>query len=437
MKGSRNFAPKYDGVPKKKIVVIGGGFAGINLIRSLSGSKEFSITLVDKNNYNFFPPLIYQVATGYLEPSSISFPFRKLFRKKNVSFFNGELITVIPHENKVVLSTGELAYDHLVLATGTVPNYFGMDNIRTNAIPMKTIDDALNMRNTFLQRVERASRTEDESEKKKLLSVVIAGGGPTGVEVAGMFAEMKRSILPREYPELAHFMDIPNIYLVDGLETLLSPMSEQSQKYTLKSLTEMGVIIRLNTQVADFNGDCVSFKDGSSIDTHNLVWAAGVTGTEFPGIPETCYGRGRRLIVDGYSKVKGFSNIYAIGDIALVSSDAHYVNGHPQVAQVAMQQGVNLGLNLKNTLKNRPLAPFSYKDKGSMAIIGRNKAVADLSSKIQLKGFIAWLLWIFVHVMSLINYRNRVRTLFNWSGSYFTGDQSFRLIIRPQKEQQE
>ena len=420
----------------KKVVIIGGGFAGINIIKSLAGSEEFSITLVDKNNYNFFPPLIYQVATGFLDIASISLPFRKLLRQyKNVRFFMGECTEVVPDQNKVILSTGELTYDYLIFATGTEANYFGMENIRKNAMPMKTIEDALAMRTGVLQNVEKASRINDESESRKLLSVVIAGGGPTGVEIAGMLAEMKNGIFLKEYPEMGWFRNVETIYLVDGGDTVLAPMSKKSQKYTYNSLKNLGVVIKLNAQVADYDGERVLFKDNSEIKTKNLIWAAGVTGTVWKGIPETSYGRGKRLLVNEYHQVKDFDNIFAVGDISLMLRNPDYPNGHPQMAQPAIQQGKNLARNLKAMLNGEKQTAFSFKDKGSMAIIGKNKAVADLPGKTHFEGFIAWFLWIFVHLMSLINYRNRLRTLYNWSVAYFTRDQSLRFIIRNHKSE--
>lgn len=415
---------------KKQIVIIGGGFAGINLMRSLADQDEFVVTLVDKNNYNFFPPLIYQVATGFLEPSSISYPFRKLVRKhQNVHFWLGEFQEVNPDKNKVILSTGELSYDYLVFATGTVSNYFGMENVINNAIPMKTLEDALNMRNLLLQRMEEASRSQDEQKRKELLSIVIAGGGPTGVEVAGMLADMKHSIITKEYPELSHLIEENNLFLVDGASALLSPMSEKSQQYTYTSLLDLGVTVKLNTQVTDFDGKQVSFKDGSVINTQNLIWAAGVTGQQFSGIPENCYGRGKRLLVDQYNCVRGFQNIYAIGDISLQQTDPGFPDGHPQLAQVAIQQGKRLACNLCAAINHNLLTAFLYNDKGSMAIVGRNKAVVDISNKTHFNGNFAWLLWIFIHLMSLINYRNRIKTWFNWSVAYITHDQSLRFII--------
>lgn len=418
-----------------KIVIIGGGFAGINLAEELGGDKRFHVTLVDKNNYNFFPPLIYQVATAYLEPSSISYPFRKLFRSKgNITFRLGELRSVNRAENKVVLSNGELEYDHLIFATGAETNYFGMENVKKNSIPMKTLNDAIEMRNKLLQRMERASICTDRKERRKYLNIVIAGGGPTGVEVAGMFAEMRNGVLRKEYPELS--TTVSNIYLVDGGGELLGPMSKKSQQDTYDALTKMGVIVKLNTRVTDYVDDTVYFHTGETIQTKNLIWAAGVTARTFEGIPAECYGRGRRLNVDEHNKVINTQNIYAIGDTCIQLTDKDFPQGHPQVAQVAIQQGKHLAKNFKKMAAGKPLVPFRYKDKGSMAIIGKNKAVVDLPKpKMHFKGFIAWLMWLFIHLMSLISYRNRVQTFWNWMIAYFAKDQSLRMIIRPEKRQ--
>ena len=415
----------------KKIVIIGGGFAGVNLAKRLADHDDFEITLVDKNNYNFFPPLIYQVATGYLETSNISYPFRKLFRgKKNFMFRLGELEEVFPDRKRLMLSTGEISYDYLVFATGCVTNYFGMESVERDAIPMKTVSDALQLRNTLLERLEQASRETDMDERRKLLTVVVAGGGPTGVEISGMFAEMKKTIIAKDYPELKGANG--EIYLVDGLKSVLAPMSEKSQQYTHDTLTKMGVQIRLNAMVKDFVDDTVHFANGDSIESKNLIWAAGVTAIIFKGIPEAVYGRGKRMVVDQFNQVIGMSDVYAIGDTCIQTTDANFPQGHPQVAQVAIQQGDNLGKNLIKSTKNEALRVFSYHDKGSMAIIGRNKAVADLPKpKLFFSGFIAWAMWLFIHLLSLVNYRNRIKTLYNWTVAYFTKDQSLRMIVRP------
>ena len=415
--------------PQKHIVVIGGGFAGLSLAMKVQKQPGITATLVDINNYNFFPPLLYQVATGFLEPSAISYPLRRLVRTRdNITFRLGELKKIIPGENKVVLSNGELDYDILVLATGAETNYFGMENVKRNAIPMKTLSDALAMRNILLQRLEEATRVTDIEERRKLITIVVAGAGPTGVELSGMFAEMKKNIIRKDYPELRG-QGLGEIYLIDGAPVVLAPMSEKSQKYTYESLKKLGVNIKLNVNVKDFSDDVVLLSDGSSIKTKNLIWAAGVAAKAFEGIPQESFGRGRRLLTDAFNKVNGTENIYALGDTCLQTSDPAFPNGHPQVAQVAIQQAQNLGKNFLN----QPAAwqPFIYNDKGSMAIIGRNKAVADIPKKTHFDGFFAWLVWLFVHVMSLVNYRNRLRTLYNWVGAYFSKDQAFRMIIRP------
>ena len=415
----------------KRIVIVGGGFAGVNLAKQLTSHDDFDVVLVDKNNYNFFPPLIYQVATGFLETSNVSYPFRKLFRgKKNFTFRMGELEEVLPDQKKLILSTGAISYDYLVFATGCVTNYFGMKNVEEQAIPMKTVADALNMRNTLLERLEQASRETDPAARKKLLTIVVAGGGPTGVEISGMFAEMKKTIIAKDYPELKGANG--EIYLVDGLKAVLAPMSKKSQQYTYDTLTKMGVKIRLNSMVKDFSDEKVHFADGTNIETKNLIWAAGVTAIVFKGLPEPVYGKGKRLIVDEFNQVAGLNDIYAIGDTCVMTADPDFPDGHPQLAQVAIQQGTNLGKNLTKGLKNEVLKPFRYTDKGSMAIIGRNKAVADLPKPVLFfSGFIAWIMWLFIHLLSLINYRNRVKTLYNWTVAYFTRDQSLRMIIRP------
>ena len=420
----------------KHIVIIGGGFAGINLIMKLGKRKEFEITLIDRNNYNFFPPLLYQVSTGFLEPANISYPFRKLLRKyPNTRLRMASLEKVIPEENKVILDNGEMNYDYLVFATGAETNFFGNENIQKNAIPMKTLNDAINMRNILLQRLEQATITTEPVERLKYSNIVIAGGGPTGVEISGMFAEMRKYIIKKDYPELVGRADMAKIYLVDGGDAVLKPMSKASQEDTYKALTDLGVTIKLNTQVKDFIDDTVVFSNGDKIPTKTVIWAAGITAKIFEGMPKEWYGKGKRLMVDEYNKVINSTNIYAIGDTCLQITDPKYPNGHPQLAQVAIQQGKQLALNFIAEIESKPLKPFGYYDKGTMAIIGRNKAVADLPKpKIHLKGFIAWLSWLFIHLLFLINYRNRLTTLYNWTGSYFTMDQSLRMIIRPSKE---
>jgi|SRR5450432_160427 len=414
----------------KRLVIIGGGFGGVNLALQLKDDPDFSITLVDKNNYNFFPPLIYQVATGFLENSNISYPFRKLFRRySNIHFRLGELLKVDPTAHTILLNNGEIGYDFLVFATGAESNYFGMENIRKHCIPMKNVNDALEMRNTLLQRIELATITSDPVERRKLLTIVVAGGGPTGVEVSGMLADLRVHSFSKDYPELVGTG--AKIYLVDGGEHLLAPMSTASQNDTYDALIKMGVVIKLKTQVKEYLGDKVILSTGEEIETRNLIWTAGVTAMVFDGIPPACYGRGKRMLADPYNKVIGVEDVYAIGDTCMQTHEGAYPNGHPQLAQVSIQQGKLLGSNLKSSAYGKPLKPFKYHDKGTMAIIGRNKAVCDLPNGIHFKGFIAWFMWLFIHLISLINYRNRIKTLYNWTVAYLNKDQSLRFIVRP------
>jgi NADH dehydrogenase len=417
------------------IVVVGGGFAGLEFIKTLSNYNDYNIILVDANNYNFFPPLLYQVSTGFMEPSAISYPYRKILRgMKNVRFRLGILEKVIANENKVVLDNGILNYGILVLATGTETNFFGNKNIASNSLPMKTISDALSLRNVVFTRLDRATRTDDKKERKKLLTFVIAGAGPTGVELSGILSEMRMHILQKDYPELADD-DLGEIYLLDGQDSVLASMSKKAQQYTLDKLGELNVKIVLNTLVTDFKNGVVDLSDGSTIESENLIWAAGVSARTFEGFDISSYGPGKRLKTNAYNLVEGHKNIYALGDSALLINDKNYENGHPQLAQPALQQGGNLAKNLK--LPSNLWKTFKYTNKGSLAIIGRNKAVLDSPNhKIFAKGFIAWLIWIFVHIMGLVNFKNKLRTFYNWIGYYIYKDQYFRMIIKPRDEKE-
>ncbi|MCQ6959060.1 NAD(P)/FAD-dependent oxidoreductase [Mucilaginibacter aquariorum] len=413
----------------KKIVVIGGGFAGVNFAQTVAKSKNYQVTLVDKNNYNYFPPLLYQVSTSFLEPSSISYPFRKLFRKDHISFRMGEPVKIDPATQTVYLKDGEISYDYLVFASGAKTNFFGNENIEKNAIPMKTIDDGLRMRNALLKTLEQATITPDTAERKKMLTIVVAGGGPTGVEVSGMLAEMKNYIFKKDYPELIN--QPGGIYIVDGSPNLLGAMSEKTHKEAYKVLTNLGVKVKLNTRVSDYVDDKVTLSDGEVIESKTLIWAAGITANTFDGIPVSSLGAGKRMITDQYNKVQGLDNIYAIGDAAILTTDAAYPIGHPQIAQVAIQQGKTLANNFIAMAKGNPLKAFKYFDKGDMAIIGRNHAVADLfKHKLHFGGIIALFMWLFIHLISLVNYRNKLQTLYNWAVSYISRDQSFRMIFR-------
>ncbi len=417
---------------KQQVIVIGGGFAGIKFATTLSRDDNFHITVVDRNNYNFFPPLLYQVGTAFLDVASISYPFRKLFRhKKNINFRMGELLEIIPIENRIRLSTGDLQYDYLVLATGTATNYFGLKNIEQHALPMKTINNAVALRNYLLQVAEQASYTTDEKLKKKLSTIVIAGGGPTGVEIAGMLAEMWKRIVQKDYPELKGYLG-GDIYLIDGSAALLSTMSRPSQQYAYKALTRLDVKVMLHTRIKDYVNEEVILGEHESIAAKTLIWTAGVTSKIFDGLPEESYGRGNRLLVNAFNLVNNLQNIYAIGDTCLQTTDVKYPDGHPQVAQVAIQQGKNLAKNLIYRTAQKQQKPFTYRDIGSMAIIGANKAVVDLPKpKLHLQGFVAWFIWLFMHLVYLVNFRNRIRTFYNWAAAYLTSDNALRMIISP------
>jgi NADH dehydrogenase len=413
----------------KKIVVIGGGFAGVNFAQNVAKSSHYQVTLVDKNNFNYFPPLLYQVSTSFLEPSSISYPFRKLFRKDNIRFRMGEPVKIDPVTQTIYLKDGELSYDYLVFASGAKTNFFGNQNIEQNAIPMKTIDDGLRMRNALLQTLEKAAITQDPAERKKLLTIVVAGGGPTGVEVSGMLAEMKNYIFAKDYPELIN--QPGGIYIVDGSPALLSAMSEKTHQEAYNVLTKLGVKVKLNLHVNDFVDGKILLSNGEVIESSTLIWAAGITANTFDGIPVTSLGPGRRMITDEHNKVQGLENIYAIGDACILMTDPEYPKGHPQIAQVAIQQGRTLASNFMAMVKGKPLKPFKYFDKGDMAIIGRNQAVVDLfKHKVHFGGIIALFMWLFIHLISLVNYRNKLRTLYNWAVAYISRDQSFRMIFK-------
>lgn len=416
----------------KTVIIIGAGFGGINLAKTLADREGFKVILVDKNNYHFFPPLIYQVATAYLEPSGIAYPLRKYFSKhSNIEIVFGELQSVDAKEKKILLTTGALTYDVLVMAAGVRSNFFGMKVVEQNALPMKNLEDALVLRNHLLLQLEKASLVTEPAERSRLLTVVVAGAGPSGVEISGMLANMIRSVFPKDYAKLAKAGAVPHIYLVDGTNAVLKSMSVKSQEYALSSLTKMGVNIQLGLQVKDYKDGIVSFSDGKQIEASTLIWTAGVSGLAVDGIDAMHYGRGRRLVADAFNQVEGLLDVYAIGDCSIQSHEERYPSGHPQLAQVAIQQGRHLGKNLLKISKHQAPLPFVYRDKGSMAIIGRNRAVTDLPGNRFLKGSIAWFAWLFVHLLSLLTRSNKISTVYRWAGSYFSRDQSLRMILGP------
>lgn len=414
---------------QKRMVVIGAGFAGLKLVRSLQGSP-FQIILIDRNNFHQFQPLFYQVATAGLEPSAISFPLRKIFQKRKNLHIRLTEVVQIDTENKVIKTLlGDLRYDVLVLATGATTNFFGMQQIAEASLPMKTVGEALNLRNTILKNYEAALTCDSINEMESLLSIVIVGGGPTGVELAGALAEMRTYVLPKDYPEL-NFREM-KIYLVEASSKLLSSMSEKASLGAYNFLEKLGVQIYTGVQVTGYQNDQVLLHNGEHLNAHTLIWAAGVRGEYMEGISEAHAGRGSRIIVNEFNQVIGLDSVYAIGDIALMMSDA-YPNGHPQVAQVAIQQAAALARNLTSRQKNNNWKAFHYLDKGAMATIGRNKAVVDLPA-IRFKGFFAWIIWMFVHLMSIVGTKNRLLIFINWLWNYLTYDQSLRLIIKPGK----
>lgn len=417
---------------KKHIIIIGGGFAGINLISKLSNDDNFEITLVDKNNYSFFPPLIYQVSASILEPSAVSFPFRRFIKnKKNIHFRMDELIKIIPEENKIILKNGELQYDFLVLATGTKTNYFGMENMEKYSYPMKTLNDALQLRNIILDRFEQASRESDEQIKKRLLSFVITGGGPAGVEISGVLKEITNSIVHEEYKELK---DIIDVYIIEGSPNLLNAMSKDSHRESYEALSKLGVKIYLNTRVTNCDEHNIYFGNNQKIETNLIIWTAGVVSRTFDGLPDSIYGRGKRIKVDAHNKVENFNNIFAIGDTCIMeNADENFKEGHPQLAQVAIQQAKFLALNLKNNANEKPLVPFVYNDMGSMAVIGKNKAVSELTRpKLFLKGFLAWLVWSSIHIMSLVSFGNKINTFYRWFTTYLFNSTGLRINYKTQ-----
>ena len=404
-------------------MIVGGGFAGLKLALELDHDK-YQVVLIDKNNYHQFQPLFYQVATAGLEPSAISFPFRKIFHKvKNFHFRMAKALKIVANENKVNTDIGDIAYDHLVLAMGADTNYFGNKEIEATTMPMKTTSEALYIRNTIIQNYENAVNCKDDNEQDVLLDIVVVGGGPTGVEVSGALAEMKTHILPKDYPEI-DFTKM-QIYLIDGSDRLLSGMSPDSSQKAKEYLEKLGVIIKQNDYVADFKDKKVVLKSGASISSNNVIWAAGIIPNIIEGLDAEKYNKGKRLIVDKQNKVTGYKNIYALGDNASMEDDAN-PRGHAQVAGVAQQQAMNLAYNLNNGTSR----PFKYNDKGSMATIGRNLAVVELPF-LKLQGIIAWFIWMFVHLMLILGVKNRLLIFINWAWSYLTFDQSLRLLIKP------
>ncbi|MFI2742503.1 NAD(P)/FAD-dependent oxidoreductase [Zhouia sp. PK063] len=413
-----------------RIVVIGGGFAGLTLAKNLA-NKEAQIVLLDKHNYHTFQPLLYQVSTGGLEPDSIAYPLRKILKAHKHSYFRLADVSYIDTDEKIIHSDiGELTYDYLVIATGSTTNFFGNKNMEENSMVMKTIPQALNLRSLLLENFEDALLTPDLNERDALMNFVIVGGGPTGVELAGALAEIKNSVLPEDYPDL----DIRRmqINLIQSGDQLLDAMSDQASEKAEKFLKKMGVSIYKNVRVNDYDGKHVTTNSDLSFESVTLIWTAGVKGASIKGIDAAdVLTKSSRIKVDQYNQVLGYPRVFAIGDIAAMTTE-DFPHGHPMMAQPAIQQGKHLSKNIIRLLKGKEMKPFDYFDKGSMATVGRNKAVVDLH-RIRFQGVFAWFVWMFIHLWSLIGFRNRLVVFVNWVYNYIKFDTEVRLIIRPYK----
>lgn len=412
---------------KKRVVIVGGGFAGIEAVRQLE--DQFQVVLIDKNNFHTFQPLLYQVATAGIEADSIVFPLRKIFSGYKEFYFRmANVRSVDTASNTLTTDIGTLTYDYLILATGTDTSFFGNEKLRALTLQMKSVREALDMRSYILQNFEKALTTDDGPEREALLDYVICGAGPTGVELAGALAELRKHVLPNDYPELD--FERMQIHLLDGGSRVLSSFGESTSRKALEYLKEMGVEVWVNTRVTDYDGFTVTTNAGRTLHTKTLIWAAGVKGVPIEGLNPATINPAGRVFTDRFCMMKGSRNIFITGDASLMEGDEEYPKGHPQVAQVAIQQAAMVGKNLVRQKKAGEPKPFRYRDKGSMATIGRNRAVMEAGG-IKATGLIAWLAWMFVHLMALVGFRNRVVVLFNWIVSYINYDRGMRLIIRP------
>ncbi|MFN0032655.1 MAG: NAD(P)/FAD-dependent oxidoreductase [Flavobacteriales bacterium] len=417
--------PKTD---TERVVIVGGGFGGLQLARKLK-NKRFQVVLLDKHNYHAFQPLLYQVATAGLEPGNIAYPFRKIFNHYlNYYFRMAEVQGIGADEKKVYTDIGELEYDYLVIATGATTNYFGNVNIAQRSMPMKTVSEALDIRSLMLQNLEKALLTNDAVYKDSLMGIVIVGGGPTGVELAGALAELKKDILPSDYPDLD--MRVMDIHLIDSNARVLKEFSEESSAHALAALQKMGVDVRLNERVTDYDSKKIICKSGAELNASMVIWAAGVKANIPDGLPAESIATDR-IAVDAFNRVMGVKNIFAIGDVAAMMDEKN-PRGHAMVAQPAMQQGTLLAKNIALIRSGKDPQPFEYKNLGSMATIGRNKAVTEIRN-LKLFGWIAWVAWLLVHVYQLIGFRNKLVVILNWAQNYLRHARDLRLIIRPYK----
>lgn len=409
---------------KQKVVILGAGFGGLRFAKKLSTNPNFDITIIDKLNYHQFQPLLYQVATSGVEPSSISFPLRKALRRKNIDIRMGEVYEVDASAKVIKTSAGDYIYDKLVVALGADTNFFGNEQLSQQCLTMKSVPESLALRNTLLQNFEQAVISQSLDERDAYMNIIIVGGGATGVELAGALAEMKETVLPKDYPELD--LSRMNIHLIEAGDRLLSALSNYSSVKVAAYLQKLGVKVITSSTVKSYDGKTLETSTATMV-SRCVIWTAGVKANRLKGIPDERLGRGGRIITDRFGEV--YNDIYAIGDVALMSEE-HYPNGHPQVAPVAIQQADNTARNFINKLQGKPLQAFSYQNKGSMATVGRNLAVVEIG-RLKFGGFIAWLVWMFVHLMSIVGVRNRVWIFFGWLWQYFTYDVSLRLIIKP------
>jgi pyridine nucleotide-disulfide oxidoreductase len=412
---------------KKRVVIVGGGLGGLDLAFKLVDG-DYQVVLVDKNNYHQFPPLIYQVASGGLEPSSISFPFRRLFQGHRDFFFRMAEVESVDTAKKTILTTvGEIEYDYLVIAAGATTNFFGNKDIQATTLPMKSVSEAMRLRNTILRNLEKALTEEDPTRKQALMNIVVVGGGASGVEIAGAVAEMKKNIIARDYPDLDSSQ--MHIYLVNASDRLLSAMDPMSSKRAEADLKELHVHIRQPQFATEYKDGILKTSAGLEIPTQTVIWVSGICANKIEGFPAESIGHAERLLTDRFCRVKGLKDVYAIGDISLIEGDEEYPLGHPQLAQVAMQQAKTVAKNLKAIAKGEEPKPFKYKNLGVMATIGRNHAVAEISGK-KFGGFPAWVLWLIVHLRSILGVKNKTFILLNWIWNYINYKQSLRLILK-------
>mgnify|MGYP001011749880 FL=1 len=412
---------------KKRIVIVGGGLGGLELAFKLV-DDDYQVVLVDKNNYHQFPPLIYQVASGGLEPSSISFPFRRLFQGKKDFFFRMAKVESVNTDKKIINTTvGEIDYDYLVMAFGAKTNFFGNKDIEATTLPMKSVSEAMKLRNTILRNLELALTEEDPARKQALMNIVVVGGGASGVEIAGAVAEMKKNIIARDYPDLDSSQ--MHIYLVNAGDRLLATMDPVSSKRAERDLKELHVHIRQPQFATEYKDGILKTSAGLEIPTQTVIWVSGICANTVEGFPAESIGHAGRFLTDRFCRVKGVKDVYAIGDVSLVEGDEEYPLGHPQLAQVAMQQAKTVAKNFKAMSKGKELKPFKYKNLGVMATIGRNHAVAEISGK-KFGGFPAWALWLVVHLRSILGVKNKTFILLNWVWNYINYKQSLRLILK-------